>query len=228
MYKNKKILGVIPARGGSVGVPKKNIRLLDGKPLVVHTFEQAKQVPELDLITLSTDDDEIAEVGRTHNINVVKRPSELATAESRTESALIHALDVLGPEYSFDYVAILEPTSPFRRPETISKSIREIVDQDAPSLVTLCETRASLGTLNDGRFIRLDPDAPRRRQDRSALYYESSTLYLVSVEHLRFTNSVVADDWLGVEVSQHEAIDINTLLDFQIAEAICSRENFDK
>ena len=216
---------MIPARGGSVGVPKKNIRLLAGKPLVAHTFAQADQVAEMDLTVLSTDDEKIAELGRRNNVKVIIRPADLATAEAKTEQALIHALDVLDGDYSFDYVVILEPTSPFRRPETISKCIQHIVDQNAPSLVTLCETRASLGNLTDGRFVRLDPNAARRRQDRSPLYYESSTLYVVSVEHLRATNSVGADEWAGVVISQREAVDINTELDFQIAEAIFSQES---
>lgn len=92
------------------------------------------------------------------------------------------------------------------------------------SLVALRETRASLGNLSDGRFLPLNPNAPRRRQDRQPLYYESSTVYVCSVDHLRSTKSLVSENWLGVEVSEREAIDINTPLDFLIAEAILTYE----
>ncbi len=224
MYKNKRILGVIPARGGSVGVPKKNRRVLGGKPLLAHTIEHSQKAEELDLLVLSTDSQEIAAIGHSYGIRVVDRPSALATSEARTEPAIIHSLDELGDERPLDYGVLLEPTSPFRRPETISKCIKAIVDSGAPSLVTVCETRASLGRLIDSRFVPLTPGAPRRRQEREPLFCESSTLYIVSVEHLRETGSLVAENWLGVEVPENEAIDINTILDFHIAEAMFDLE----
>ncbi len=228
MYKNKRFLGVIPARGGSVGVPKKNVRPLGGKPLVVHTFEQANQVLELDQVVLSTDSEDIAATGRAYGVKVVIRPPELATSEARTEPAILHALDALDDEAPFDYIVLLEPTSPFRTAKTISNCIQTIAEKGGVSLVTVRETRASLGNLMDGRFQLLNPDAPRRRQERQPLYYESSTVYVCSVDHLRATNSLISKDWLGVEVSEHEAFDINTMRDFFIAEAIVNFEENDQ
>ncbi len=224
MYNHKRILGIIPARGGSVGVPKKNIRPLGGKPLIEHTFEQVKQVAELDKIVLSTDNEEIAATGHKHGVIIVKRPPELATGEAKTELALLHVLEALEDENPFDYVVVLEPTSPFRTPETISNCIRTIIDKGGESLVTLRETRSSLGNLTDGMFKLLNPDAPRRRQDRQPLYYESSTVYVCSVDHLKATGSLVCDHWLGMEVSEREAFDINTMLDFAIAEVIITQK----
>ncbi len=205
-------------------MPKKNIRDLAGKPLLSHTIEQAHQVPEFDLVVLSTDNDEIAAVGAEQGIRIIDRPSSLATAEAKTETALLHAIDELSPDSRFDYVVVLEPTSPFRQPETISKCIRSIIDEQATSLVTVKETRASLGRLVDGKFVLLNPDAPRRRQDREPFYYESSTLYVCSINHLIREESLVSDDWLGVEVSENEAFDINTLFDFHVAEALFAME----
>lgn len=134
MYKDKRFLGIIPARGGSVGVPKKNIQLLGGEPLLVHTIRQTANVKGLDLLTLSTDSDEIAAVGKDHGVRVIDRPTELATSEAKSETAILHALDVLVDEPPFDYVVLLEPTSPFRRSETISKCMQTIVDQGVSRL----------------------------------------------------------------------------------------------
>ena len=220
MYKDKRFLGVIPARGGSVGVPMKNIKPLGGVPLVVHTFRQAAQVPELDLVVLSTDNDEIAAVGAAHDVRVVRRPDELATGEAKTEGALLHALDALAGEETFDYVVVLEPTSPFRTPETIVACLKAIVDGNAPSLVTVAETRASIGRLVGGWFELLNPNVPRRRQEREPLYYESSTLYVCSIDHLRATGNLIADKWLGIIVDDRENFDINSPSDFEIAQIL--------
>jgi CMP-N,N'-diacetyllegionaminic acid synthase len=221
MLGGKSILAVIPARGGSMGVPRKNIKPLNGKPLILYTLETAAQVREIDLVVVSTDDAEIAAVARGAGVRVIVRPPELATASASTELALLHALSALASERSFDYVLTLEPTSPFRRAETVSRCIREIVDKRGVSLLSVRETRASLGRLVDGRFHRLDPSAPRRRQDRTPLYSEASTVYVTAASHLRDHRSVVAADWLAVEVDERESFDINTPLDFAVAEAIC-------
>jgi CMP-N,N'-diacetyllegionaminic acid synthase len=224
MYRDKSFLAVIPARGGSVGVPRKNVRPLGGRPLLAWTIEVARQVPELDLVVVSTDDAEIAAVANGLGTRVIDRPAELATATARTEAALSHALDTLAPERSFDFVVTLEPTAPFRRPATVSQCIRAIVDRGASSALTVRETRASLGRLVEGYFRRLDPKAARRRQDRDPLYIETSTVYVTAVEHLRQTGSVVADDWLAVEIHEREAFDINTPSDFAMAEALLRTE----
>jgi CMP-N,N'-diacetyllegionaminic acid synthase len=220
MINNRRFLAVIPARGGSVSVPKKNIKSLAGKPLLVHTIDQAAAVSELDMVVVSTDDAEIEAVAAAANARVVRRPRELATNDAPTEWALIHALDTLAADPPYHYVVVLEPTSPLRSPSTIRRCLQAIAESDAPALVTVRQTYASLGNLADGRFIRLDPAAPRRRQDRKPLYYESSTVYVATTEHLRRTGSVTATDWLAVLVDEDEAVDINSESDFLIADIL--------
>src|SRR5690242_12721895 len=112
MYQGKRFLGVVPARGGSKGVPRKNIRPLGGKPLLAHTAAQVAGAALLDACVVSTEDAEIAAVARAAGLRVVDRPPELALDTSPTEPCLLHALDALGEP--FDYVMVLEPTSPFR------------------------------------------------------------------------------------------------------------------
>lgn len=221
MIGNKRFLAVVPARGGSKSVPRKNIRLLGGKPLLSHTLAQIAAVPEIDVAVVSTDDGEIAAVARADGGKVVERPAELAGDTVPTEWALLHALDALAEkDEHFDYVMVLEPTSPFRSPATIRRCMERIVNADGKSLMTVFETRANIGSIEAGVFRPLVPGAPRRRQERKPFYIESSTVYVASVGYLRASGTLVCDDWLAVPVDERETVDINTPLDFEVAEAL--------
>jgi len=225
MIGNRRFLAVVPARGGSVSVPRKNIKPLHGRPLIAYTLEQARRVAEIDLTVVSTDDTEIAAVARGLGVRVIARPAALATNEASTEQALIHALDALEGEAWFDYVMVLQPTSPLRSAETVRTCMSRIAASDAPSLVTVNEVHESVGRVENGWFRRLDPSAARRRQDREPLYSECGSVYICRVDHLRQTGSLVADRWLAVQVPQEETLDINSPTDFTIAEAIISRRS---
>lgn len=221
MLAGKKFLAVIPARGGSKGVPRKNIRMFCGRPLLVLTLEQAAEVPEIDRVVVSTDDVEIAGVTSSAGGVVVDRPPELASDTAPTEWALLHALDALvAANKKFDYVMVLEPTSPLRSPETIRRCMDAIIARDAVSLMTVVETRSNIGRLENGMFRPLVPNAPRRRQAREPFYIECSTVYICRVDYLRRTGSLVAEEWLAVPVPENEAFDINSELDFTIAEMV--------
>lgn len=222
MYRGKRFLAVIPARGGSKGVPRKNIRPLNGRPLLAYTVDQTRGVAELDLTVVSTDDPEIRAAALETGVRVVDRPAALATDSSPTEAALRHALEALAAqgEPAFDYVVVLEPTSPLRSSETIRNSIQTIVDRGAASLLGVRETRENIGTLEHGCFRPLRTDAPRRRQDRKPFYIESSTIYACRVGYLMATGSLVAEDWCAYVVPDNESVDINTLEDFALAECL--------
>jgi CMP-N,N'-diacetyllegionaminic acid synthase len=227
MLGGRRFLAVIPARGGSQGVPRKNVRPLGGRPLLCWTIAQAKEVTDLDLVVVSTDNAEIKQTAETEGVRVVDRPAALATATASTESALLHALDALARdgEPEFDYVGVLEPTSPFRRSQSIHACMQRIVERDGVSLMTVRETRNVYGRLQDGYFRPLIPGQPRRRQDRESIYVESSTIYFGRVDWLRRTGSLVADDWLAVVVDEREGFDINTLEDFRVAEALLDQRS---
>ena len=221
MLNDRRFLAVIPARGGSKSVPRKNIRPLTGRPLLHYTLDQVRGVPEIDRAVVSTDDPEIADVARAGGGEALARPADLATDSAPTEWALLDALDQLEAQGSvFDYVIVLEPTSPFRTPATIRRCMVRIIACGAPSLMTVVETRATIGRLEDGWFRPLVPGAPRRRQDREPFYIESSTVYVARVPFLRETGSLVAEDWAAEIIPESEAVDINTPQDFELAEAL--------
>lgn len=220
MINAKRFLAVIPARGGSQGVPGKNIKPLAGRPLIAYTIDQARDVAELDRVVVSTDDAEIRETALALGAEVIDRPAYLATAEARTEGALLHALDVFADRgEKFDYIVVLEPTSPFRSPALIRESLRRITVADAQSLLAVHAVHEITGTLDEGGYFRsFVPGQPRRRQERTPSYGEASTIYVCRVDYLRRTGSLVAEDWLAIEVPAEEGVDINTPEDFEYCE----------
>ena len=226
MFDNKSFLAIIPARGGSKSVPKKNIKPLGNKPLISYTFKEASRVKELDLVLVSTDDNEIAAVAKNEKVKVIKRPENLSGDNASTESALIHAINFLEMEGKFfDYVVVLEPTSPFRKSSTIQKCIKLISELNADSLLTLKKTYSNIGNLKSNYYVPLRTNQPRRRQDREPFYVESSTVYVAKIDFLKNTKSLVSDHWAAYVLdSEEESIDINSQLDFYLAETVLKRK----
>jgi CMP-N-acetylneuraminic acid synthetase len=217
------VVGIVPARGGSKGVLRKNLAHVAGEPLVVHTIRAARAAATLDRVVVTTDDDEIAAISRESGADVVIRPPMLAGDESRTEEALLHALDAMGPPEP-DYVVTLEPTSPLRTSALIDACVRLALERDADAVVTVAETRDVIGRVEEGLFLPLEPGLPRRRQERSALYRELSAVYVTRTSHLRATGSVLTASPYAVVVPEEQAIDINTTFDLFVADAVMRGE----
>ena len=142
---DKNVLAVIPARGGSKGIPGKNIRAFAGKPLIVHSIEASLQCPLINKTVVSTDDDEIAEVAQAHAAQVIRRPDELATDTALVIDAIKHAVRTVEEERGadVDIVLLLEPTSPLRRAEDIEKCIRILLADRADSVATYTPSNIS-------------------------------------------------------------------------------------
>jgi CMP-N,N'-diacetyllegionaminic acid synthase len=213
-------LAVIPARGGSKGLPRKNLALVAGEPLIVHTIRAAQAAGTIDRVVVSTDDGEIAETARRAGAEVVVRPAELARDDSPTEDALLHALDELGADP--DLVVTLEPTSPLRTPELIDACILLARECDADTVITVVESRSIYGKLDGATFHPLFEDQARRRQLREPLYSESSTVYVTRTSHLRQTRSVVGPELYALVVPEEQALDVNTAHDLVVADAMLS------
>ena len=219
------VLGVIPARGGSKGVPMKNIHPLAGKPLITYTIHQALAAAALDRVVVSTDNGSIAAVARQCDVQVVDRPPELALEATLTEPVLLHAVDVLARSgFTAHLVVTLEPTSPLRTTVLIDRCVQRLRQGDCDAVFTVTETRGIYGRIQRERFAPFIPDQPRRRQDREPVYRESSTVYATRVDALRTTGSVFGHDPVAIVVDEAEAIDLNTPLDFEMAEAILRRK----
>jgi CMP-N,N'-diacetyllegionaminic acid synthase len=226
-----RILGLIPARGGSKRVPGKNIRKLGNKPLINWTIESALNTPELSAIVVSTDDPQIAEIAKSAGATVPwLRPIELATDESKSVDVAIHALDWFEKENgTVDGILLLQPSSPFRTYETIQKAIRLFENHMGSSIIGVSPVQNHhLYTLEKhGEFLiqyQHQSDLIKKTRDKLQIYTLNGSIYLVSPQELRSSNSFLGSCLLPVIVeSPIEALDIDTEEDFKIAELFLSR-----
>jgi CMP-N-acetylneuraminic acid synthetase len=211
---------IIPARGGSKRIPRKNLEPLLGEALVVRAIRAARAAASVTRTIVSTDDDEIAELSSAHEAEVIVRPPELATDRASTEDVLLHVLDELEQrgEPLPAYVATIEPTSPLRTPDLLDACIRLAVARHADAVVTVAETRDLYGRLDGDRFAFLDPIRVPRR-NRVPLYREVGVAYVTRTEWLREHRSIVGDRLHAVVVPDERAIDVNTTFDLVVAEA---------
>lgn len=185
------ILGLIPARGGSRGIPGKNLADLGGRPLVAHTLAAAAAARRLSPVAVTTDDDRIAREAQAWNARVIRRPRALATSHTPMIDTVLHAIDVLAEEGLHpDAVALLQPTSPFRSAHHIDEAVARFLRGTAASLVSVhpvsehpCEcVRATRGGL---RPAVLPPRGTTRRQQLPAFFYVNGAIYITRTEMLR-------------------------------------------
>jgi len=216
------IAAIIPARGGSKGIPGKNIRPLNGRPLLSYTIEAALESGVARDVFVSTDSEEIMRVAEASGAGVIRRPPEISHDTASTESALIHAVEFIGKNYDRrpEYVLTLPPTSPLRKAQTIRDFISYfiLVRGEYDAMLSLTESRADYWIKTNGNIRRLFPDAPRRRQDREPVYIENSALYITKTEALIATGSILGKNCTGFAISETEAVDINEPLDLRWAE----------
>ncbi|MEK7178920.1 MAG: acylneuraminate cytidylyltransferase family protein [Patescibacteria group bacterium] len=229
MYKGKKILGIITARGGSKGIPRKNIKELCGKPLIAYTTEAAEASKYLTRYIVSTDDSEIAEISRRYGADVpFMRPPELAQDKSTSLEVIQHALrklkDDFGEEY--DYAMILQPTSPLRTSTDIDACVVLAVDNDADSVMSMVVVQdfhpQKIKKIKEGRILPYFPDDSEknyslRRQDQELAYRRNCAVYLTK------TSCLLAGDMFGVTsfayvMPEERSLDINELVDFELSE----------
>lgn len=229
MYQEKRVLAVITARGGSKGIPKKNIKELGGKPLIVWTIEAARASKFLTDVIVSTDDAEIAAVCRSAGANVpFKRPEELSTDAAKSIPVIQHAIEFqawLGKTY--DYVMILQPTSPFRTADDIDACIQKIIDTNCDSVMSMVKlvdfSVAKLKRLDDQDKIlplhESEGAESKSRHDLDAVYKRNCAIYLTKTE-LILNNDLFGQDSRAYVMSAEHSVDINVPIDFMIAEAV--------
>lgn len=221
MYKNKTILGLIPARGGSKGIPKKNIALLGGKPLIEWTIGTAKQSLLLDRLICSTDSTEIRDQAQRLGCEApFLRPSRLAADDSKTIDAVLHALEHINQP--FDYVLLLQPTTPFRQVSDIDGIITQGVDEAADLTVSVSRAKkhpSALYQLENGTLIPyLIADREyTRRQDMPPTYERNGSLFLAKTAFLLTGRSYHTGSARGFPTGGYSFLDIDTQADLDYA-----------
>lgn len=227
MEEKIKILAIIPARGGSKGVPRKNIRPLLGKSLVQRTFETAQKSQFLDRIILSTDDEEIAQHARAIGLEVpFMRPIKFAEDQSPMLDVLIHAIEKLKEKesYSPDAIMILQPTSPLRKTEHIDSCVRLLKNNDAVCTLVQVPMEMSpyyvMKITNDGYLDYFFEEGRniKRRQDAPKAFMREGTIYLARVETLYKYQNIYGEKCIPVIIDAQDSLSIDTEEDWKLAE----------
>jgi CMP-N,N'-diacetyllegionaminic acid synthase len=225
-----KFLYVIPARGGSKGVPGKNVKLLGGKPLIYYSIEVARALTEDENICLSTDDEKIRTVAEDIDLVVpFLRPAELATDNAGTYEVLLHALQHYQLEgKEFDALVLLQPTSPFRKPWQVQEAI-ELWEAGIDMIVSVKETKSNpyyvLFEENADGFLEKSKKGNfKTRQECPRIYELNGAIYVMDVNSLK-KQPIASFSKIKKYIMDHESsIDIDTPMDWKIAELLV-REN---
>jgi CMP-N,N'-diacetyllegionaminic acid synthase len=228
MIKGKKVLAVIPARGGSNRLPRKNVLPLQGKPLIAWTILAGLNSKYIDRVVVSTDSDEIAGVSRKYGADVpFMRPQALSDDTATTDSVILHILDELSSQDLYDIIIVLQPTSPLRTVMDIDNSLEMLQMKQADGVVSVCECEHSpfwSNTIpengNMGAFIK-DDIKGKRSQDLPSCYRLNGAIYVFTTSSIilnkgiRYTRNV-----FSMVMPALRSVDIDHELDFRLAEVI--------
>jgi N-acylneuraminate cytidylyltransferase len=221
------VIAIIPARGGSKGILRKNLRLLAGKPLIVHTIEQALAAESVTRVVVSTDDAEIAAVARAAGAEVVHRPIALSGDTASSESAVLHVLDHLemAEDYRPNLVVFLQCTSPIRQPHDIDRAVAVLQTEQADSLLSVVPVVSWLWRETDGQLHSFNFDYRNRlrRQERPREFNENGSIYVFKPWVLRQHNNRLGGQISYFEMTSSTNIDIETEDDLLLAELLLAR-----
>jgi len=227
MYKDKKILAMIPARGGSKRLPRKNIRELHGRPLIAWTIEEAKKSRYIDRIIVSTDNKEIAEVSKRFGVEVpFLRPKELAQDETKTIDVVRHTIEWAEKESGEVYglLITLQPTSPLRSSEDIDNAVELLFKKNAKAIVSVCEAENHPYWSNvlpkdgcmDG-FVKPENES-KNHQDFPAFYRLNGVFRLAYIDYFKKEGAFFGRDTYAYIMPRERSVDINDEMDFDFAE----------
>ncbi|KNY06040.1 acylneuraminate cytidylyltransferase [Microbacterium sp. GCS4] len=219
-------VAIIPARGGSKGVPRKNVQRVGGVPLVERAVRTALAAEGVDLVAVSTDDAEIAAVATAAGAVVIRRPAEISGDTASSESAILHAMDELGAAgHDIDVVAFLQATSPFIPSDALASAVREVREDRADSVFSAFETYGFLwARTGDDAAVALNHEAGHRprRQDREPHYLETGAFYVFGAEGFRAAQHRFFGRIRIAEVPEWTAIEIDDAQQLEIARALAA------
>lgn len=220
-----KAVCIIPARGGSKGIPRKNIRSLGGKPLIAHTIEAALGATSIDEVFVSTEDEEISRVSVQFGAKVIDRPKELAKDTDSSESALIHALEILESSgVEIEFVVFLQCTSPFRTSKDIDSAVYQMRKKNADSLLSVVPSHKFLWRMENGvgSSINYDYQSRPRRQDMQQQYVENGSIYIFKPWVLKKLKNRLGGRVELFIMQNDQTLDIDMEQDLQYADHIFS------
>lgn len=220
------ILGIIPARGGSKGVPRKNIKLLAGKPLISYSIKAALQSQYINRLIVSTEDSEIKKISENYGSEVIERPKEFALDDSPTTDAVFHSLKILEKEnYKPDLIVLLQATSPHRNEEDIDNAIKLFLESNCEAVVSVCnlDHRRIFLIKNNCLDPIMKESLHKRRQDAPDLYTSNGALYIIEPKILQKYGSFHPPETVPYIMPTDRSIDIDTEFNFQLSEFILAK-----
>ncbi len=224
---NKTFLAIIPARGGSKRLPRKNILDLCGKPLIAWSIEAALKSKYISKVVVSSDDEEILNISSKFGADIIKRPYELANDTATTFDAIKHTINNLE---KYDYIVLLQPTSPLRNENQIDEAIELLEEKKADAIVSVCEmdhsplwsnTLPKDGNMNN--FLR-DEVLNKRSQDLEKYYSLNGAIYICKTDKLLENKSFfLKDNIFAYIMDRKSSIDIDEEIDFEIAKVLINK-----
>lgn len=221
------ILCIIPARGGSKGVPGKNIKVIAGKPLIVHTINHALNSTLINRVVVSTDDEKIKKIAQEFGAEVIDRPKQISDDNASSELSLLHVLKELQncEEYEPDLVVFLQCTSPLREGDDIDNAIRKLQLENADSLLSVSPSHRFLWHFKNRNPVPINYNynirKPRQMSDMQ--YVENGSIYLSKPWILRENQNRLGGKIAMYMMPEDAAYEIDTLLDFEIVDLLMRR-----
>ena len=235
MHNNCNILAIIPARGGSKGLPRKNIYQLKRKPLIAYTIEASLNSKYITKTVVSSEDDEILEVSKRYGAEIIKRPYVLATDSANSQSVIKDTINqLIDKGESFDIVVLLQPTSPLRDFNDIDSAIQKMLDKNAEGVISVINIGVKPFKsyyLNDKGYLSgvFNDSAPNmRRQELPDAYLANGAIYGVYVNNFLETNSLIPSQTIPFVMSTEKSLDVDTIEDIRKCEAILSGNDLRK
>lgn len=232
------ILGAIFARGGSKGIPRKNIRLLANKPLIAYALETAQGIPLIDRLIVSTDDDEIAETARRFGAEVpFMRPKELATDNSPEILSWKHAIETIEKQggKNIDILVSVPTTSPLRNSNDVERCIEKLISSDCDGVITVTKAHRNpyfnMVTIDKNEGVHLvmkNKNSVTQRQEAPIVYDVTTVAYAVRCAFIRKAQTLTEGRIKAVIIPEERALDIDTIFDFEVAEFLMSKKEVKK
>ena len=231
MINDNTILAIIPARGGSKEIPRKNIKPLADKPLIAWTIEEAKKSIYIDRLILSSEDEEIIKIAREYGCEVpFVRPLELAKDEISGIEPVIHAIKSINKQY--DYVILLQPTSPLRNSEDIDASLKLCISYNYKACVSVVNVSQhpylmhSVNKKNELTSFIKNTGKISRRQELPILYILNGAIFIANIKWLLKSKNFIYKNTLAFKMEKDKSIDIDNEIDFFIAEQLLKKNSF--
>lgn len=228
MINGETVLAIIPARGGSKGVPRKNIKDLCGKPLIAWTIEEALKSKYIDRLIVSTEDDEIAKISKKYGAEVpFMRAKGLAQDNTPGIDPILHCINWLmdNEKYHSDYICTLQCTSPLRKSNHIDEALEMLGQKVADSIIGVCESEVSpywMKNIKKGKLVDFIKNSHvyKRRQELPMVYRLNGAIYIGKTEILKKNRNWYTDNTIPYIMSNEDSIDIDTMMDFKFAELV--------